>query len=84
MPETEHSKYTLELSLVRGRSRALEAGWGGGKEGELATTSVEPEYQHPKSRCEVLAGEDDVSNDVITLGTCFSMFVYIRVLSTSR
>ena len=28
----------------------------------------------------MLAGEDVVSNDVITLGTCFSMFVYIRVL----
>ena len=23
-------------------------------------------------------GGDDISNDVITLGTCFSMFVYIR------
>ena len=21
---------------------------------------------------------DDISNDIITLGTCFSMFVYIR------
>ena len=27
----------------------------------------------------MVIGEDDVSNDVITLGTCFSMFVYIRV-----
>ena len=26
----------------------------------------------------MLIGEDDNSNDVITLGTCFSMFVYIR------
>ena len=25
----------------------------------------------------MLIGGDDVSNDVITLGTCFSMFVYI-------
>ena len=23
-------------------------------------------------------GEDDISNDVITLGTCFSTFAYIR------
>ena len=23
-------------------------------------------------------GRDEISNDVITLGTCFSMFVYIR------
>ena len=26
----------------------------------------------------MLIGEDDISNDVITLGTYFSMFVYIR------
>ena len=26
----------------------------------------------------MLIGEDDNSNDVITLGSCFSMFVYIR------
>ena len=27
----------------------------------------------------MLIGGDDISNDVITLGTCFSMFVYICV-----
>ena len=26
----------------------------------------------------MLIGGDDISNDVITLGTCFPMFVYIR------
>ena len=26
----------------------------------------------------MVIGGDDISNDVITLGTCFSMFVYIR------
>ena len=26
----------------------------------------------------MLLGGDDISNDVITLGMCFSMFVYIR------
>ena len=26
----------------------------------------------------MLIGREDISNDVITLGTCFSMFVYIR------
>ena len=26
----------------------------------------------------MLIGGDDISNDVITLATCFSMFVYIR------
>ena len=48
------------------------------KEGELATTSLEFEYLHRKSRCKIMIGRDDISNDVITLGTCFSMFVYIR------
>ena len=48
------------------------------KEGELATTSLEFEYLHQKSRCKIMIGRDDISNDVITLGTCFSMFVYIR------
>ena len=32
----------------------------------------------------MLIGEDDISNDVITFGTCFSMFVYIRLISASR
>ena len=26
----------------------------------------------------MLIGRDDISNDLITLRTCFSMFVYIR------
>ena len=26
----------------------------------------------------MLIGGDDISNDVITLGSCFAMFVYIR------
>ena len=53
------------------------AGWK--KKGELATMSLEFEYLHRKSRCEMLVGgSDNISNDGITLGTCFSMFVYIR------
>ena len=48
------------------------------KEGELATMSLEFECLHRKSRCEMLIGGDDISYDFITLGTCFSMFVYIR------
>ena len=47
-------------------------------EGELVTTSLEFEYLHGKSQCEMLIGGDDISNDVITLCTCFSMFVNIR------
>ena len=31
-----------------------------------------------KSRCEMLIGGDHISNDVITLGTCLLIFVYIR------
>ena len=31
-----------------------------------------------KNRFEMLIGGYDISNDVITLGSCFSMFVYIR------
>ena len=48
------------------------------KEGELETTSLEFEYLHRKSQCKMLIGGDDISNDVITLGTCFSMFGYFR------
>ena len=49
---------------------------------ELATTSLEFEYLHRKSQCEMLIGGDDISNDVITLCTCFSMFVNIRASYT--
>ena len=45
---------------------------------ELSFTSLEFEYLHRKSRCEMLIGGDHISNDVITLGTFFSMFVDIR------
>ena len=45
---------------------------------EVATTSLEFEYLLRKIGCEMLIGGDDISNDVITRGTCFPMFVYIR------
>ena len=52
-------------------------GGGGGQastpQGELATTSLDFEYLHRKSRCEILIGEDDISNNVVTLGTCLAM-----------
>ena len=54
----------------------LAVGWE--KDGELATTSLEFDYLHPKSQCEMLIGIDDISNDVITLGMYFSMLVYSR------
>ena len=48
------------------------------KEQELTTTSLEFEYLHWKSRCKMLIGVDDISNDVITPRHVFSMFVYNR------
>ena len=48
------------------------------KKGELATMSLEFDYLHRKSRCETLIGGDDISNDVLALGMCFAMFVYIH------
>ena len=50
------------------------------KEGELAASSLEFEYLHQKSLCEILIGRNDISNDASTLGMCFSMFVYILAL----
>ena len=47
------------------------------KEGEHATTSLEFEYLLRKRLWKVLIGGDDISNDIITLGTCFSMSVCI-------
>ena len=46
--------------------------------GALAAARREKEGKLATSRCEMRIGGDDISNDVITLGTCFSMFVYIR------
>ena len=73
-------QFAVTLVVFLAREQALRGALAAGpeKEGELATTSLEFEYLHGKSRCEMLIGGDDISNDVITLGTCFSMFVYIR------
>ena len=46
--------------------QALQGAAGREKEGELVTTSLEFEYLHRKSRCEMLIGGNDISNDVIT------------------
>ena len=48
------------------------------KEEELATPSLEFEYLHRKSRCEKLIGGDDISNDVITLGTATELAVEVQ------
>ena len=68
----------LEANLAWEQALRGALAAGREKEGELTTTPLEFEYLHQKSRCEMLIGGDDISNDVITLGTCFSMFVYIR------
>ena len=68
---------TLRLACKQALQGAPVAVWE--KEEELVTTSLESEYLHGKSRCKMLIGRDDISNDVITLGTGFSMFVYIHV-----
>ena len=67
---------TSHLACEQALRGALAAVWE--KEGELATTSLEFEYLHRKSRCDMLIGGDDICNDVITIHTCFSMFAYIR------
>ena len=64
------------VSLQASSLGALAAWWE--REGDLATMSLEFEYLHQKSSCEILISGDDISNDIITLGTCFSMFVYVR------
>ena len=40
------------------------------KEEEPATASLEFEYSHQKSLCEMLIGGATISNDVIALGAC--------------
>ena len=72
IPELISSHLACEQALRGALAAARE------KEGELLTTSLEFEYLHQKSRCNMLIGRDDICNDVITLRTCFSMFVYIR------
>ena len=60
----------LGISL-RASSPGRFGGGAGKMEGELATMSLEFEYLHRKSQCEMLIGGDDISNDVMTIGTCF-------------
>ena len=44
--------------------------FGAGKGGRACNSSLEFEYLHRKSRCEMLIDGDDISDDIITLGTC--------------
>ena len=59
-------KYLFSSSQVACEQAVLSAlAAGQEKEGEVATRSQEFEYLHRKSRCEMLIGGDDISNDVI-------------------
>ena len=51
---------------------------GVGKGRRACNYALEFEYLHRESRCEMLIGGGDISNDVITLGTWFSMSAYVR------
>ena len=46
----------------------------------MQLSSLEFEYPHQKSRCEMLIGRDDISNDAITVGSCLFTFALISAL----
>ena len=70
------SKLNAGVAWEQALRGALAAGRE--KEEELATTSLEFQYLHQKSRSEMLIGVGDISNDLITPRHVFSMFVYNR------
>ena len=72
----------FELACEQALRGALTAGRE--KEGELATRSLEFEYLHRKSRCEMLIGGDDISNDVITHARVFRCLFTFALVSPSR
>ena len=78
-------QFTVTLVVFLAREQALRGALAAGpeKEGELATTSLELEYLHRKSRCEMLIGGDDTGNDVITLGASFNVFFNVCLHSRS-
>ena len=78
-------QFTTTLVVFQAREQALQGALVAGreKEGELATTSLEFEYLYRKSRCEMLIGGDDISDDVITLGACFHVFSNVCLNSRS-
>ena len=77
------TRVSLSLSLCRdGYDRTLGTRLVAGreKEGELATTSLEFKYLHRKSRCKMLIGRGDISNDIITLGMCLQcLFTFVPI-----
>ena len=67
VPGTLACEQTLRVTPEAGREQ----------EGELATTFLEFEYLHRKSRCEMLIGGDEIGIDVITLNTCLLTFALV-------
>ena len=73
----------LEHFLASEKSLRGALAAGREKEGEFATTSLEFEYLHRKSRCEELIGGDDISNDVITLAGVLQYLFASAIVSAS-
>ena len=60
------------------REQALRGALAAGREKEGQLARLRNLILHRKSRCEILIGGDGISNDVITLGTCFSRSFPLR------
>ena len=62
-------QFTIHVIMIVACEQALWGTLTAGreKEGELRTTSLEFEYLHRKSLCEMLIVGDDISNNVVTV-----------------
>ena len=74
----------LEANVACEQALRGDLAAGREKEGELGTTSLEFGYLHQKSRCEMLIGGDDISNDVITLARDFQCLFTFAIFSASH
>ena len=66
----------IDVACEQALGGALAAGRD--KEGELATTSLEFDYLHRKSRCEMLIGGDDIRNEALPLARVFQCLFPLR------
>ena len=73
------ARLVVFIRLLLVCKQALQGALGGrvGK-GKRDCNCLWIEYLHGKSRCKMLIVGDNISSNVITLGMCFAMFVYIR------
>ena len=76
---TQISWSPVQIAYKQAFQATLAAGWE--KEGDLATTSPEFEYLHRKSRCKMLIGGGDISNDVFTLNWHMFFNAYLHLHS---